>query len=50
MHFVLPQRIHRAETTIQMSLYRVFFQTGTVLMLLVVLLAIGALWLTPVAR
>jgi hypothetical protein len=50
MHLVLPHRIHRAETTMQVSLYRVLFQTGTVLMLLVVLLAIGALWLTPVAR
>jgi hypothetical protein len=47
MHLELPQRIHRAETTIQMSLYRVFFQSGTVLLLLVVLLAIGAFWLTP---
>jgi hypothetical protein len=50
MHALLPHRIHRAETTMKMSLYRVFFQSGTVLMLLVVLLAVGALWLTPLAR
>jgi hypothetical protein len=50
MHFLLPHRIHQAETTMQMSLYRLLLQSGAVFLLLAVLLAIGAFWLTPVAR
>jgi hypothetical protein len=50
MHVLLPHRIHRAEETMQAALHRVLLQTGTVFLLLMVLLAIGALWLTPVAR
>jgi hypothetical protein len=48
MHVLLPHRIHRADELMPMYLHRMLLQSGTVFLLfLMVLLAIGVLFLTP---